>query len=117
MVKIVDYSIRKNSAGEEFCALILQGGLEMVKSKETGNFYATAKKASITSTFSEDQCKDLIGQELPGSIRKIPCEAFEFTIKDTGEVVSLEHRWEYRPEGDTMEEVVHQGKPEMAEAF
>lgn len=89
----------------------------MVKSRETGNYYATAKAASITSTFNEDQCRDLIGQELPGSIRKVPCESFEYTIKDTGEIVTLQHRWEYRPEGDSVEEVVHQGKPEAVEAF
>ena len=117
MVKIVDYRIRTNSQGEEFCALILQGGLEMVKSQETGRFYATAKSASITSTFTEDQCKGLIGSEIPGSIRKVECEPYEFTIKDTGEVVTLKHRWDYLPEGETMEEVVHQGKPEPAEAF
>ncbi len=117
MVKIIDFRIRTNSQNETFCALVLQGGLEMVKSKETGNFYATAKSATITSTFTEDQCKGLIGQELPGSIRKVQCDPYEFTIKDTGENVTLQHRWEYRPEGDTVEEVVHQGKPEAVEAF
>ncbi len=57
MVKIIDCRVRTNSAGEEFCALILQGGLEHVKSKETVNYYATAKSDSITSTFTEEQCK------------------------------------------------------------
>ena len=117
MVKIVDYRVRTNSDGEEFCALILQGGLELVKSKETGNYYATAKSASITSTFTEEQCQGLIGQELPGSIVKQECEPYQYTIKDTGEVITLQHRWEYRKEGDTVEEVVHQGKPEAVEAF
>ena len=117
MVKIVDFKVRTNSQGEEFCALVLQGGLEMVKSKETNNYYATAKSASITSTFTADQCKGLIGQELPGSIRKVQCDPYEFTIKDTGENVTLQHRWEYRLEGDSVEEVVHQGKPEAVEAF
>ena len=119
MVKIIDYAKRTNSKGEQFCALILQSGLEMVKSQETGNYYATARKTSITSTFTEEQCKDLIGHELPGSIRKVECEPYEYTIKDTGEVITLNHRWEYRKEGDTMEEVVHQGKtePEAVDAF
>ncbi len=94
MVKIIDYRVRTNSAGEEFCALLLQGGLEMVKSKETGNYYATAKSASITSTFTEEQCKGLIGQEIPGSIVKVQCDPYEYTIKDTNEVISLTHRWE-----------------------
>ncbi len=117
MVQIVKYVKRTNSLGEEFLALILQGGLELVKSKETGRYYATAKSASITSTFTEEVCKALIGQEIPGSIQKIECEPYEYTIKETGEVVELSHRWEYQKEGDTMEEIVFEGKPVGAEAL
>ncbi len=40
------------------------------------------------------QCQGLIGQELPGSIVKQECEAYQYTIKDTGEVITLQHRWE-----------------------
>jgi hypothetical protein len=29
----------------------------------------------------------------------------------------LEHRWEYQKEGDTMEEIVFEGKPVGAEAL
>jgi len=89
----------------------------MVKSKETGNYYATAKTASITSTFNEEECKSLIGQQITGSIRKIECEPYNYTIKETGEIVMLQHRYEYRQEGDTMEEIVHQGKVELAEVI
>lgn len=117
MVRIVDYLKRTNSEGKEFFILKLQGGLELVKSKETGNFYATAKTASITSTFTEEVCQGLIGQELPGSIQKISCEPYEFTVQETGEIITLTHRWEYRQEGDTMEEVVHQGNHELVEAL
>jgi len=42
MVKITDYSKRVNSDGEEFFALILQGDLELVKSQQTGRYYATS---------------------------------------------------------------------------
>ena len=110
MVTIIDYAKRVNSTGEEFLALILQGGIEMVKSQETGRFYATAKRASITSTFNEDACKALIGQKLPGSIRRIDCELYEFTVRDTGEVLNLSHRWEYTPEAASMEETVFEGE-------
>lgn len=117
MVKIIDFKQRRSTDGKEFYTLQLQGGLEMVKSKETGNYYATAKCASITSTFNEAQCKALVGQDLPGSIQKISCEPYDYTIKETGEIVKLQHRWEYRQEGDTVEEIVHQGKPMLAEVF
>ena len=108
---------RTSSDGNEFFALILQGGLELIKSKETGNYYATAKTASITSTFTEEECGQLVGQEISGSIVKVPCEPYEYTVKETGEVVTLTHRWEYRKEGDTIEEIILQGKPEMAVAL
>ena len=101
MLKIIDYAPRVNADGEQFFALILQDGLQLVKSKETGNYYATAKSTSITSTFDEETAKSMIGSEIPGTIQKVACEAYEYTIKDRGEVISLEHRWEYFPEGET----------------
>ena len=115
MVKIIEYRERTNSDGEQFFALICQGSLEMIKSKETGKFYATAKSASVASTFTEDVCKSLIGEEIPGSIKRIECEPFEYVIEETGEVITLTHRWEYRAEGDTMEDIVFQEEPVGAE--
>jgi hypothetical protein len=50
--------------------LELQGGIEMVKSKETDKFYVTARKASI-STFDELTMSALIGTELPGRESKL----------------------------------------------
>ncbi len=101
MLKINEVAPRVNADGEQFFALILQDGLQLVKSKDTGNYYATAKSTSITSTFSEEVAKSMIGQEIPGTIQKVACESYEYTIKDTGEIVTLEHRWEYYPEGET----------------
>lgn len=102
MLKIIEVAPRVNADGEEFFALILQDGLQLVKSKETGNYYATAKQTSITSTFTEEVAKSMIGSEIPGTIQKVACESYEYTIKDTGEVISLEHRWQYYPEGETV---------------
>ena len=68
MVRIVDYKARRSSEGELFLALIVQGGISLVKSKETGLYYATAKKASIPSTFDEETCKSLVGQEMEGTV-------------------------------------------------
>lgn len=61
----------------------------MVKSKETGRFYATAKRASISSTFDENTCKSLIGTTFPGSIGKEECDEYEYTIPDTGEIINM----------------------------
>ncbi len=109
MVRVTNYAERQNSAGETFYSLILQGGIEMVLSKETGQFYATAKRASITSTFDEETCKSLIGSELPGSIQKHKCDPFEYIVPETGEIMNLDHRWVFVKEGETVEEAVFEG--------
>ena len=97
MVTIIDYTERLREDGSSFFVLGIQGGLEMIQSAETGNFYATAKKASITSTFDEATCKALVGTEMSGSITKVEVEPFNYTVKETGEEITLSHRWVYSP--------------------
>ncbi len=82
----------------------------MVKSNTTGRFYATAKQASVTSTFDEETCRRLIGSEMPGLIKKVPCEPHAYAVPETGEVVTISSRWEYVKEGETLEENVFQGE-------
>ena len=101
MVQIVDYAIRENSDGEKFCALIVSGGLELVKSS-TGKQYATLRKCSIVSTLNEEACQSIIGSELPGTISKVECDPYEYTSR-TGQNVSLSHRWQYE-EGEPDDE-------------
>ena len=113
MVQILDYAIRQTKEGREFVALILQGGLFLAQSKQTGNFYATVKKCSIPSTFDEGTAKGMIGERIPGSIQKKSCEPYDFVNKETGEIIHLDYRWAYVPEGATIEEAVFEGKPEM----
>lgn len=98
MVRIVNYIKRHSEDGREFFSLELSGGIEMVLSQVSGQFYATAKKAYITSTFDEDTCRSLIGTEMPGSVSKVECEPYEFTVKETGEIITLSHRYVYLPE-------------------
>jgi hypothetical protein len=101
MVRIVNYQKRRGEEGKEFFTLELQGGIEMVKSQETGKFYVTARKASISSTFDEMTCQALIGTELPGTVAKVNCEPYEYVVKDTGEVIMLSHRYEYQEVNST----------------
>jgi hypothetical protein len=96
---IVGYHLAKRASdGREFISLDLQGDIEMVQSMETGNFYATNRKASIPSTFSEDTAKELIGTKLPGVIKRVESEPFDFTIPGTNEVIQLQHRYVYSAE-------------------
>ena len=114
MVRIVDYVKRQNSEGEEFFLLVLQGGLQVVKSQESGRCYATVKRANLPTTFDENTCKSLIGEEIPGSIVKVETESYEYTNPETGEIMTLSHRWEYVKESENIAEVVFDGKPEEA---
>ena len=98
MVTVIDFKVRENADGKEFITLKLQGGLEMVKSKNNGRFYATVRTLSIPSTLDQASAQLMIGQKLPGSIQKVDCDPFEHTIPSTGEVVMLSHRYEYCPE-------------------
>jgi hypothetical protein len=98
MVRIINYLERMTEEGETFLVLVLQGGIQMVKSQKTNKFYVTAKKATISSTFDEETCKALIGTELPGKIAKVQTDPYEFTIKETGEVIELDYRYEFQEE-------------------
>ncbi len=102
MVKIVNYQKRQNEAGKVFFVLELQSGVELVLSQQTGQYYATAKKAYITSTFDDETCKALVGTEMQGSIEKISTEPYQYTIKETGEITILNHKYVFVPEGQNV---------------
>jgi len=115
MVTVTGYKECQAKDGHKFFSLNLQGGVEMVLSKGTGQFYATSKQATITSTFDEKTCQALIGTKLPGKIFRITCDPYEFTNKESGEIITLNHRWAYDPnEATSLEEVVYdkEFKPE-----
>ena len=97
MVRIQGFAIRQNKDGKSFVTLQIEGDPEFVQSLETGRFYLTAKRCSITSTFDETAAKQLVGSKLPGSIIRSQCEAYKFTVKETGEVITLAHTYEYSP--------------------
>jgi len=95
MVTIVDYKNYEREDGTEFNILIVQGGVEAVKSQATGKTYLTARAARVSSTFNEVTCKALIGKQLPGAVQKVQTDPYEYTVEDTGEIISLSHRYEY----------------------
>jgi uncharacterized protein YaaQ len=102
MVTISNYAVRINSDASTFVALILQGDLEMVQSKETGKFYATARTTSISSTFDEKTAALMVGKQLPGSIIKQQCEPYEYKVPESGELITLAHSYVYSPVEQTV---------------
>lgn len=113
MVTIVNFEKRQSKTGNEFFALILQGGVEMVRSVETGQFYATVKKCSVPSTLDEESCKQMLGSRIEGNIQKTTCEPYEYTVPETGEVIELSHRWAFVPENTSVQKHVAQTMPEF----
>ena len=108
MVTISGYAERESKDGKKFYALTVQGGMELVLSESSGGYYATAKQASITSTFDEKTCQGLVGTKLPGKVSKIVCQPFDYTVKETGEIITLNHRWAYSPDEGSLEEMVYE---------
>lgn len=96
MVTIVDYKHCTNkTTGDEFYGLIVQGGVESVKSKATGRTYLTARTAMVPSTFNQETCKGLVGTKMEGNVIKVETEPYEYTDEDTGEVITLSHTYAY----------------------
>lgn len=97
MVKIIGFKESLSSEGKTFMSLVLQGGIEIIHSA-SGNLYATARKANLASAFDAETCQSLIGNELAGSIEKEDCDPYEYTSPQTGEVLTLFHRYVFIPE-------------------
>jgi hypothetical protein len=114
MVSIINYKSATNSAGEEFFLLQVMGGVESVISQETGRAYLTARKATVSTTFDEVTCQNLIGTKLPGGIEKVETEPYAYTIEATGEEIQLSHRYVYNPNLQSMEEAVNERAQNLA---
>ena len=98
MLTVINYKERQTEEGTNFYVLEVQSGIEMVKSQISSNYYATAKRCYVPSTFDETTCKSLIGSQIDGKIVKENCDPYEFVIKETGEVIQLNHRYVYKEE-------------------
>lgn len=98
MVTITNYTKRKREDGTAFCVLEINSGIELLQSQTTGQYYATAKKCFIPATFDEAVCRSLKGTMMKGDIIKVECEPYQYTIKETGELITLNHRYEYTPD-------------------
>ncbi len=92
MVKVVDYLEREKQDGKTFFVLVLQGGVEPIKSEITGKIYFSAKTVTVPATFDEETCKELIGTEFAGSIQKEDCEPYNFEVEQTGDIITISTR-------------------------
>ncbi len=97
MVIVKDYFLREGEKGD-FVTLQLEGEIELVQSQSSGRHYATARRCNIYSTFDEETASRMIGSVISGRIVRVPCEPFEYTIPETGEVITLNFSWDYNPD-------------------
>jgi hypothetical protein len=58
----------------------------------------------VPCTFNEPTCKALLGTQMPGTIKKVTVDPYEFTIKETGEIIKMSHRYEYLSEEESIVE-------------
>lgn len=110
MVSVIDYKSVEKENGENFLMLVLQGGIEPVKSQATGKMYFTARTVKVPATFDETTCKSLIGSQFEGTIIKVPSDSYEYTIKETGEIIKLTHRYEYVTGAEALKELLVNGE-------
>jgi hypothetical protein len=112
MIKIISANVRESRKGQ-FVSLELMGDIELVQSQKTGRFYATAKRCFIGSTFDLEIAKGLVGQQLPGTINRVACEPYEYTLPENRQVISLAHTYAYVPPEGKAEELQLQPKGEL----
>ncbi len=98
MVKIIAVKQSENKEGKAYVSLKLQGGVEAIQSMQTGKLYLTTRTCFIPTTFDEATAESLIGTQLPGTVKRVESEPYEYTVKETGEVITLSHSYEYTPE-------------------
>ena len=113
MVTVTDYAERQRKDQTTFITLELTGGVELVQSQTNGRYYATVRKCNIPSTFGADIAKAMVGQRIEGDIVKVIVEPYDFTNKQTGEVIRLQHSWAFRPK-DSQDLVGHSKVQAMA---
>lgn len=98
MLTITSYSNRTSSQdGSSYFALELTSDEPEIILSQTGRYYVSSKKCYMSSTFPEPVCKAMLGKQIPGSISKVECDPYEFTIQETGEVITRHHRYEFQP--------------------
>ncbi len=98
MVTIINFKEKQREDGRSFYVLEIQGGMDLVMSKNTGMYYATTKHANLPCTYNEDECIGLLGTEIPGSITRVECDPYEYLVKETGETIMVNHRYIYVPD-------------------
>lgn len=98
MVRIVKFKKSTSNDGKEFISLKVAGGIEAIQSQTTGRFYLTERSAYIATTFCEETATALIGTTIPGTVKRVSCDPYDYNPKDSDEIITLDYKYEYMPE-------------------
>jgi len=52
----------------------------------------------MSRTLNEQAYKAMLGRELPGEIRKVSCENYDYSVQETDEIIRLDYRFGYGQE-------------------
>jgi hypothetical protein len=107
MLTVTSYQKRVSKEGKEFITLEIQGGLEMIQSQQTGQFYGTVRKSSVSTTFGEVVAASLVGSQIPGKIVRVEVDPYKYVIEASQEEVVLTHRWSYSPDDTKVSQLQH----------
>ncbi len=111
MVKIINAHTRKGERGH-YVSLELQGSVEIVQSQNTGRFYVTARRCFIGSTLDIETARQSIGSQLPGNIVRVKTDPYEYALPESGEMLTLEHSYQYVPDESLMQQT-HNAEQEV----
>jgi hypothetical protein len=88
---------RVKKDGTTFSVLEISGGVELVLSQTTQRYYATLRKCTIPFTGCMEVAKMMVGQKIDGEIVRTIVEPYQFINPRTGEAITLQHSYAYRP--------------------
>jgi hypothetical protein len=106
MVTIVDVAKAITKDGSPLISLVVIGAIEPVVSQTTGRVYMSAKKTRVPCTFNFEVAKSMVGQTLPGTVKRIECNPYTVTFPGSNKKVTLKHTFVYDPTPLSVESVV-----------
>ncbi len=115
MVTVTNALERVKKDGTTFPVLEISGGAELVLSQTSQRYYACVRRCTVPFTGTMDVAKMLIGQKIEGEIVRTIVAPYQFTNPRTGEVLTLQISYAYRPK-DSQDLVGHTRVQELSMA-
>jgi len=114
-VTITNALERVKKDGKTFPVLEISGNAEIVLSQTTQKYYCTLRRCFIPFTGTMEVAKMMIGQKIDGEIVRTIVEPYQFTNPRSGEVITLQHSYSFRPK-DSQDLVGHTRVQELSMA-